>query len=390
MRASVRKENAMDAPRETTGLQFRSLVSANGELELSLAAIVIPPPGPDEVVVRIEAAPINPSDILLMLAGADPSTMRRAGTTGEARLILDIPPAAFDVVRDRIGLSLGIGYEAAGTVIAAGASAAAQALAGRTVAMFAGGMLAHHGLVKAADCLLLPEGVTPAEGAAAHVNPLTALGIVETVRREGHAALVHTAAASTVGQMLNRICRSDGIEIVNIVRSTAQEELLRALGARHVCNSTAPGFETDLREAVAATGARIAFDAVGGGRQAGQILEAMHAAASRTMTSYSRYGSAAHKQLYLYGHLDPGPIVIDRAFGMAWGIAGWAMPSFLAAIGPSEANRLKARVAAEIRTTFACSFAREISLSEALLPDNVAAYARLATGEKFLVNPTRG
>ena len=379
----------MDAPRETTGLQLRSLIGANGELELSLAATMIPAPGPEEVVIRIEAAPINPSDVLLMLAGADPATMRRAGTGDQARLTMDIPPAAFDLAGDRIGLSLGLGYEAAGVVIIAGASEAAQALLGKTVAVFGGGMLAQYCSAKAADCLLLPEGITPAEGAVAHVNPLTALGIVETVRREGHSALVHTAAASTLGQMLNRICQSDGIEIVNVVRSKAQEEILRALGARYVCNSTLPGFETDLLEAAAATGARIAFDAVGGGRLAGQILEAMHAAASRNMTSYSRYGSWEHKQLYFYGNLDLSPTVIDRNFGMAWGIGGWAMPSFMEEIGPAEANRLKARVAAEIKTTFACSFSKEISLSEALLPENAAAYTRLATGEKFLVNPMR-
>jgi NADPH:quinone reductase-like Zn-dependent oxidoreductase len=379
----------MDAPRETTGLQLRSLVTADAGLELSLAETVIPPPGPEEVVIRIEAAPINPSDILLMLAGADPATMRRAGAADQVLLTMDIPPAAFDLARDRIGLSLGLGYEAAGVVISAGASEATQALLGKTVAVFGGGMLAQYCSVKAADCLLLPEDVTPAEGAAAHVNPLTALGIVETVRRQGHSALIHTAAASTLGQMLNRICQNDGIEIVNIVRSTAQEEMLRALGARYVCNSTAPGFEAELLEAAAATGARIAFDAIGGGRLAGQILEVMHAAASRSMTSYSRYGSWEHKQLYFYGNLDPRPTVIDRSFGMAWGIAGWGMPSFMQEIGPIEADRLKARVAAEIRTTFACSFSKEISLSEALLPENAAAYTSLATGKKFLVNPTR-
>lgn len=380
----------MDAQREMTGLQLRSLVMTNGELELSLAATTIPSPGQDEVIVRIEAVPINPSDTLLMFAGADISTMRRVETADQTHLVMDIPAAAFDLVKDRVGLSLGIGYEAAGVVIAAGASDAAQALVGKTVGMFGSGMMAQYCVVKAADCLALPEGITAAEGSAAHVNPLTALCIAETVWREGHSALVHTAAASALGQMLNRICQSDGIELVNVVRSKAQEEILRALGARYVCNSTAPDFKAELIEAIAATGARIAFDAIGGGGLAGQILEAMHAAASRTMANYNRYGSWEHKQLYFYGNLDPRPTVIDRSFGMAWGIAGWAMPTFLGMIGPVEADRLKARVVAEIRTTFACSFSKEISLSEALLPENVTAYSRLATGEKFLINPTRG
>ena len=380
----------MNTEREMSGLQLRSLVKANGELELSLAEMVIPPPGPEEVVIRIEAAPVNPSDILLMLAGADVSTMRRAGAANEAVLTMDMPPAAFSLATGRVGLSLGIGYEAAGTVIAAGASGAAQALRGKMVAVFGGGMLAQYGVVKAAACLVLPEGVTPAEGAAVHVNPLTALGIAETVRREGYSAFVHTAAASALGQMLVKICQSDGIELVNIVRSKAQEDLLRGLGARYVCNSTSPGFEAELVEAIAATKARVAFDAIGGGRLAEQILNAMHVAASRNLATYSRYGSPEHKQLYFYGNLDLSPTVIDRKFGMAWGIAGWSMPIFQEKIGPAEANRLKARVIAEIKTTFACHFSREISLAEAVLPENVAAYTRLTTGEKFLVNSMRG
>jgi NADPH:quinone reductase-like Zn-dependent oxidoreductase len=380
----------MIMPCETTGLQLRSLVKPDGQLELSLVEVEIPPPGPEEVVVRIEAAPINPSDLLLMLADADPSTMRRSEHAGRASLVMTIPPPAFALAGDRIGLSIGIGYEAAGVVVAAGASEAAQALLGKRVAMFGSGMLAQYCSAKAADCLVLPEGVTAAEGAAAHVNPLTALGIVETVRREGHSALIHTAAASAVGQMLNRICRSDGIELVNIVRSHAQEERLRALGARYICNSAEPEFAGKLEEAVAATGARIAFDAVGGSGLAGQILDAMHKAASRGMTSYSRYGSPEHKRLYIYGSLDPGPTVIDRRFGMAWTIAGWAMPSFMQEIGPAQASKLKARVAAKINTTFASAFSKEISLSEMLRPENMASYSRLATGEKFLVNPMRG
>lgn len=380
----------MNTSREISGLQLRSLVKPNGELELSLAETIIPPPAPDEVVVRIAAAPINPSDILLMLTGADISTMRQTGSGKAAVLNMDLPPDAFSLATARIGLSLPLGYEAAGVVIAAGASDAAQALQGKTVAMFGGGMLAEYCLQKAAGCLLLPEGVTPAEGSTAHVNPLTALGIAETVRREGYPSMIHTAAASALGQMLVKICQKDGIELVNIVRGKAQEDILRGLGARYVCNSTSPGFEAELVEAAAATKARVAFDAVAGGTLAGKILNAMHVAASRNMTTYSRYGSPEHKQLYFYGNLDLSPTVIERSFGMAWGIGGWSMPNFMEQIGPAEVSKLKARVAAEIRTTFASHFSKEISLVDAVLAENITAYTKLATGEKYLVNPTRG
>lgn len=380
----------MSKPREMSGLQLHSLITATGELELSLAKVVIPPPCPEEVVVRVEAAPINPSDMLLLLAGADLSTMRVSGSGNQAVSRADIPPAALKIVTGRIGLSLAVGNEAAGIVIAAGASETAQALLGKTVAMFGGGMWAQYRSLKAADCLVLPEGTTPAQGATAHVNPLTALGIVETVRREGHTAFVHTAAASALGQILNKICLGDGIGLVNIVRSKEQENILRTLGARYICNSTSPQFESELIEAITATNAHLAFDAIGGGGLAGQILDAMHVVASRSLSTYSRYGSTAHKQVYLYGNFDPSPTIIDRKFGMAWGIAGWSMPVFLEKIGPAETNKLKARIAGEISTTFACLFSKEISLSEALLPENIAAYSKKTTGEKFMINPTHG
>lgn len=380
----------MNKPRETSGFQLRSLIKENGELELSLVKVVTPLPHPEEVVVLVEAAPINPSDVLLLLAGADLSTMRRSGSMNEAVLCADIPPAALNLVTGRIGLSLTIGNEAAGTVIAAGESEAAQALLGKTVAIFGGSMFAQYRSLKATDCLVLPEDTTPAQGAAAHVNPLTALGIVETVRREGHSAFVHTAAASALGQILNKICVSESIDLVNIVRSTEQENILRSLGARYICNSASPKFEIELTEAITATNARLAFDAIGGGNLAGQILDAMHVASSRNASTYSRYGSPTQKQIYTYGNFDPSPTMIDRKFGMAWGIAGWALPIFLEKIGPAETNKLKTRIAAEIKTTFACHFSKEISLYEALQPENVAAYSKKKTGEKFLINPTRG
>jgi NADPH2:quinone reductase len=293
-------------------------------------------------------------------------------------------------VAGRVGRSMAVGNEGAGIVVAAGATPEAQALAGRTVAVFGGAMYSQYRCVKAAQCLALPEGATPAEGAACFVNPLTALGMVETMRREGHTALVHTAAASNLGQMLNRICLADDVGLVNVVRSREQADLLRAQGARLVCDSSAPSFAGDLVDAIAATGATIAFDAVGGGTLASQILGCMEAVLSRSSREYSRYGSMVHKQVYVYGMLDPGPIVIQRNAGFAFGVGGWLLWPFLEKIGPDAAAKLRARIVAELRTTFASRYAKEVSLAEALSLDEIAVYAKRATGAKYLVNPNKG
>jgi NADPH2:quinone reductase len=251
-------------------------------------------------------------------------------------------------------------------------------------------MYAQYRTIGEDQCLVLPPGTTPAEGASCFVNPLTALGMVETMRREGHKALVHTAAASNLGQMLNRICIADGVPLVNIVRKPEQAELLRKAGAQHVCDSSAPGFMSDLTRSLVATGATVAFDATGGGRLAGQILGAMEAALLQQSKEYSRYGTSTHKQVYLYGNLDTGPTEFTRTFGMAWGIGGWLLMPFLARIGPHAAQALKQRVANELKTTFASHYSREISLPEALQRDVMRAYTKRATGEKVLINPNRG
>jgi NADPH:quinone reductase-like Zn-dependent oxidoreductase len=290
----------------------------------------------------------------------------------------------------RVDQSMPVGNEGAGVVVAAGASPAAQALVGATVAIFGGATYAQYRVAEAADCLVLPRDATAADGAAAFVNPLTALGMVETMRREGHTALAHTAAASNLGQMLVKICLADGVALVNIVRSPAQAELLRGLGARHVVDSTASSFAADLAAALRETGATLAFDAIGGGRLAGQLLSAMEAAASARQTTYSRYGSSVHKQVYIYGGLDTGPTELRRDFGMAWGLGGWLLPLFLQKIGPQAAQKLRERVAAEIKTTFASHYAAVISLAQALDPQTIAAYARRATGEKYLIDPSKG
>jgi NADPH2:quinone reductase len=370
-----------------SGLQLRSLVDADGTLHLSLQQVDLPAPGEHEVLVRIDAAPLNPSDLGLLLAGADLAGATFAGSGASSTVTAPIPPETMRALAGRIGDSLPVGNEGAGTVLAAGTSDDARSLLGKTVGVVGGATYSQYRCVPVSQCLELPDGVTAADGASWFVNPMTVLGLVGTMRLEGHSALVHTAAASNLGQMLNRVCSADGIGLVNIVRSVEQEQLLRTLGAEHVCNSTAGSFLDDLTAAIAATGATIAFDAVGGGRLAGQILSCMEAALLASASEYNRYGSTTHKQVYLYGNLDRGPTVLDRTFGMAWGIGGWLLVPYLLRAGGEEIERMRRRVAAEITTTFASGYTRQVSLVEALAPDAVMGYARQATGEKYLITP---
>ncbi len=376
-----------DSNRES--LQLRSLVKASGELELSLAAVAIPQPGPDEVLIRVEAAPLNPSDLGLLFGAADMGTARNSGSDARPIVTARIPDGLMKSMAARVDVSMPVGNEGAGVVIAAGASAEAQTLLGKTVAAFGGAMYSQHRCVKAAQCLELPAGTTPAAGASCFVNPLTALGMVETMRNEGHTALVHTAAASNLGQMLNRLCLADGIGLVSVVRSTEQAELLRAQGAKHVCVSAAESFSRDLTDAIAATGATIGFDAVGGGRLAGQLLAAMEAALTRAGGDYQRYGSTTYKQVYIYGSLDNGPTELRRNFGAAWGLGGWLLPIFLQKVGPEVAQRLRARVVAALATIFASSYTKVVSLAEALSLEEIASYGRRSTGAKYLLNPNK-
>ena len=373
-----------------TGLQLRSLVKKSGELELSLARVPIAQPGADEILVRIEGTPINPSDLGLLLGPADMSTAKVSGAGDDAVVTAQVPPALLRVVAGRLDESMPVGNEGAGVVVDAGSSPQAQALLGKTVAILGGAMYAQYRAVKAADALLLPPDASAADGASCFVNPLTALGMVETMRREGHTALVHTAAASNLGQMLNKICLKDGVELVNIVRSQEQADLLRRIGAKHVADSSLPSFMEDLTAALVATGATLAFDAIGGGKLAGQILTGMEVAANSKPGAYSRYGSTTYKQVYIYGGLNTGPTELNRAFGMAWGLGGWLLTPFIQKIGPEAAGKLRQRVADELKTTFASHYTQEISLAEALQPQIIAGYNKRATGEKYLINPNKG
>ena len=372
-----------------TSLQLRSLVKSSGELELSLAKVPVPEPGADEVVVQIEAAPINPSDLALLIGPADVAAAKVAGSGVDAVVTAPIAPAFMRALASRADESMPVGNEGAGKVVAAGASPEAQALLGKTVALIGGATYAQHRLAKAAEVVPLAPGVTAAEGASCFVNPLTALGMTETMRREGHTALVHTAAASNLGQMLNKVCIADGIGLVNIVRSAEQAKILKDIGAKHVVDSTSPSFMDELTDAIADTGATLAFDAIGGGKLASQILSAMEVAINRKATAYSRYGSSVHKQVYIYGGLDTRPTELARSYGLAWGVSGWLLTPFLAKIGAEAAGKLRARVAAELKTTFASHYTAQISLAEVLKPEVIAAYARKATGEKYLIVPTK-
>ena len=372
----------------THGLQLRSIVKTGGELQLSLVNIETPSPGPDEIVVRIQATPINPSDIGLLFGAADMTTAKASGIAAQPVITASVPERFMKGMAGRLDQSMPVGNEGAGVVVATGDSPAAKALLGKTVAVLGGAMYSQYRTVPVAMSLPLPEGASAADGASCFVNPLTALGMVETMRREGHTALVHTAAASNLGQMLNKICIKDGIKLVNIVRKSEQAALLKSIGAQYVCDASASTFTNDLTQALVATGATLAFDATGGGKLGGQILTCMEAALNRTAKEYSRYGSTTHKQVYLYGGLDTSATEFHRSFGMAWGIGGWLLFPFMQKIGAAGTQALKARVAAELKTTFASHYAKEISLAQALQLDTIAAYGQRATGSKYLINPS--
>jgi NADPH:quinone reductase len=371
-----------------TGLELRSLVKDSGELELSLLRVPVAEPASDEVIIRVEATPLNPSDLGLLFGAADLATARASGTADEPIVTATIPGAAMASMRGRLNESMPVGNEGAGVVVKAGSSPAAQALLGKSAATFGGGMYTQYRCAKAAQCVALPDGCSAADGAAIFVNPLTALCMVDTMRKEGHTALVHTVAASNLGQMLTRLCRKEDIGLVNIVRSKAQQDLLLGMGAKWVCNSSAPTFARDLTDAIAATGATLAFDPIGGGELVSQILTIMEAVLNQSATRYSRYGSATHKQVYIYGVLDRGPTTLKLNFGLAFGIGGWLLSHYLQKLDAKERAQMQADVLADLKTTFACHYTREVSLAEALHLDEIAVYSRRATGGKYLINPS--
>lgn len=368
-----------------TSRELRTTLTRAGQLELSIVVVPMPEPKAGEVLVKVEASPINPSDLGLLLGPADVSTLRITGSGDDAVASMEVPAAMMPAMQARLDAPMPVGNEGAGVVVAAGAGA--EHMIGKTIGVAGGAMYSQYRCVPAVSCIVMHEGTTPAQGASCFVNPLTALGMVETMKMEGHTALVHTAAASNLGQMLVKICLAEGVQLINIVRKQEQVEQLKALGAVHVVNSSEPGFQNDLVEAIAATGATLAFDATGGGKLAGQILTAMEIAANKTAAGHSIYGSTTFKQVYIYGGLDRTPTVLNRAFGLAWSLGGWLLTYFIEKISAEEFAALRQRVADEISTTFASHYTREISLAEVLSEDAIKAYSKQATGEKFLIKP---
>lgn len=370
---------------DRSSLELRSTITADGTLRINLERVELREPGKGEVLVRVEAAPINPSDLGLLFGPADMETLEAAGTADDPVLSARVSARGLAAVGARLGQSMPVGNEAAGTVIAAGPDL--QHLMGKRVAMIGGAMFAELRLISQEACIVLPDGASAAEGAALFVNPLTALGFVETMRAEGHSAIVHAPAASNLGQMLVRICKDDGVGLVNIVRSQQQVDLLRGIGATHVVDSSSGDFQQQLEQAIAETGATVAFDAIGGGEMTSTILNAMEAVAVRDMDSYDRYGSATTKQAYIYGALDTGPTVLQRGFGFSWNMGGWLLFRFLQRADPAVAKRMRDRVATEMTTTFASHYTATISLAEALDPAIAAAYQKKSTGSKYLIVP---
>lgn len=373
---------------ENVSKQIRSEVTKEGKLLIYVESTAMPEPKEDEVLIRIEASPINPSDLGLLIGPADVSSMSVSGEGENAVVTMDIPEGLLRMLETRLDQSLPVGNEGGGVVVKAG-SKDLEDLIGKTVGVAGGSMYSQYRCVNAASCFVMHEGVTSAESASCFVNPLTALGMVETMRLENHSALVHTAAASNLGQMLIKICLDEDVPLVNIVRKEEHVEKLNSLGAKFVCNSSKETFMQDLVSALVETGATIGFDATGGGKLSGQILTAMEVAANQTATEYNRYGSNTFKQVYIYGGLDRSPTTLNRAFGFSWGLGGWLLTPFIGRVGPERFEELKQKVADEIKTTFASHYTKEISLEEVLQPENINVYSKQATGEKYLVNPNK-
>ncbi len=367
-------------------LAVRTLVTADGTVELSLEDVPVAAPGPDEVVVRVEAAAVNPSDLGVLFAGADLERAEAVQRAGRPALVAPLSEGAARAAAGRVGQPLTAGNEAAGTVIAAGSSEAAQALMGKVVGIVGGAMYTELRCIDVRACQPFPEGTAAADGAGWFINPMTASAMLGTMRAEGHSAIVHTAAGSSLGRMLLRLCLEDGAGLVNVVRRAEPAAQLREAGAVHVCDSSSSAFSEELADAVAATGATLAFDALGGGELIDQVLDAMERAQMRGRP-FDRYGSTTHKQVYVYGGLDRSPTTLRRTYGMSWGVGGWLLNRSLLRLGGEAVTAMQARVAAEVTTTFATSFTASISLSDVVDPEIARVYGRARTGGKHLVDP---
>ena len=369
--------------------EIRSKVTRDGNIEISIATVEKPIPSDNEVLIKVEAAPINPSDLGLLLSfAADLSTINTSGSRDETVTSMKINPSLMNAMKPRLDQSMPVGNEGAGVIEDAGENA--KDLIGKVVGLAGGAMYSQYRCVPASSCLVMNEGTSPADAASSFVNPLTALSFLETMKMENHTAIIHTAAASNLGQMLVKICKDDAVPLVNIVRKDEQVDILKNLGAEYICNTSDDNFMENLVEALVETGATLGFDATGGGNNGelpGQILSAMEIAANKTSKEYSRYGSDTYKQVYIYGGLDQSPTILKRAFGMSWGLGGWLLTPMIGKIGMEKFQEMRLRVAKEIKTTFASSYAQEISFEEMLQPETIISYAKQSTGQKYLVNP---
>jgi NADPH2:quinone reductase len=365
-------------------LQMQSCVHENGTVECALKEVEVTEPSGDEVLVEIDAAPINPSDLGLMFGAADPSSAQETDRDGQPAIVLEVPPAAMRAMAPRIGHWMPVGNEGSGRVIAAGEDESAQALLGKRVGMFGGEMYAGYRCLPSGQCLAFPDTISAEQAASCFVNPMTALGFLETREMEGQKGIVHTAAASNLGQMLVRLCQADDIPLVNIVRSEEQVQLLTSMGAQWVLNSQSDEFMKELVDALVATGATLAFDAIGGGRLVNRILTAMELAAAQT-GPWSRYGSEEPKQAYIYGQLDLGATELTRGYGWVWSVSGWLLTPFMKRAGPDRVGRMRERVLREIDTTFESRYSSRISLQNAMTAEAAKAYGARKTGQKTLL-----
>ena len=369
--------------------EIRSKVTSDGNIEISIATTDKPVPTDDQVLIEVQASPINPSDLGLLLSfAADLETINVTGSGDDTVATMKIHPALMGAMKPRLDESMPVGNEGAGVIVDAGANA--KDLIGKTVGLAGGAMYSQYRAVPAASCLVMNEGTTASQAASSFVNPLTALGFIETMKMENHTAIVHTAAASNLGQMLVKICKDDDVPLVNIVRKSEHVDLLKSLGAEYICNTSDDDFMDSLVSALVETGATLGFDATGGGNNGelpGQILAAMEIAANKTAKEYSRYGSDTYKQVYIYGGLDQSPTILKRSFGMSWGLGGWLLTPMIGRIGMERFQQMRERVASEITTTFASNYIQEISFEEMLQPEIIKSYAKQATGEKYLVTP---
>ncbi|MDA9101890.1 zinc-binding dehydrogenase [Gammaproteobacteria bacterium] len=376
---------------DQTSKEIRSKVTSEGNIEISIATVAKPIPSDDEVLIRVEAAPINPSDLGLLLSfGADLTSINVTGSGDETVTSMKIHPGLMGAMKPRLDESMQVGNEGSGVIVEAGVNA--KDLIGKTVGLAGGSMYSQYRCVPAASCLVMDDGTSSSEAASSFVNPLTALAFIETMKMENHIAIVHTAAASNLGQMLVKICKADSVPLVNIVRKQEQVDILKNIGAEHICNTSDPDFMETLVTALIATGATLGFDATGGGNSGelpGQILAAMEIAANKTAKEYSRYGSDTYKQVYIYGGLDQSPTILKRAFGMSWGLGGWLLTPMIGKIGMERFGQMRQRVAKEITTTFASTYVQEVSFEEMLQPEIIKSYAKQATGKKYLVTPQK-